>query len=1711
MREATAGEGRFDDSASVRPAPLAAALLSAFLATGSALAGTSIGTPIMTTWRNDAQSAFSVVHDDTCDFSALGIDAHWQEANLRGLRLSFGAIASQCRDRGVGSMLSAMVAAGHEIVSHSAAHCDLTQASTTKPPQPDDSCAAEYGTGVPTATFRPKEIADSKAWFENAANVTGASVTFFAFPYDAMDATAITAVRNTPGYLGARGGDRNSPSGTTPAAKTARTVNPASLTTGLPADEEDFKLKFDAFDGGEPGNGGPSVWSTPYEYLDATRDEGGWGIQELHGIQDSSYGTISLIAYQALLDNLVTRQNNREVWVAPPTDVIKYRRTRFHCGPLNVTGSAVIFGGAANADCQSYATNVTVKIPVTSGETMIAAQQGLGAGAKWLPVRAAAPDFFVDAKPTEGDITVVGATAPGVAGAATATFTVGQSGSYSATGSGSRSPEISLSGSLPSGLTFASTTGSPASPASAATISGTPTAATTSPVSVSISATNDVGSSTPLTVAITVNKGSQTITNVTPLGNLEYVAGATIVVSATGGASLQPVTFTASSVPPGACVQDGTNGTTIRVTGLGTCTVTANQAGDANYNVASPVPQSFVIADTGLPETTITSTNPTVTNATSMTFTFTGSDGTGSGVASFECSLDGGAFAACTSGYTTPGPLTSGPHSFAVRALDNAGNRDATPAPFSWTIDLTKPAIAITSSPPITLANQASYVVGGTCSEGGQPVSVQIGSVSAGGTCGTPASGQFVTTGANVASLPQGSVSLSASITDPAGNTESAGATTTKDTTGPTLSIGTLDAITNANKLTYGFAGSCEAGGGSVSYTLTSGISIAGTVNCVTGTYTVSGLDVSSLADSSTVGISVTQQDAVGNSTTTNGSVVKDTVNPSLAIDEPDLINGDNQGGYAVSGTCSENTRTVTVKVGPVGGIGPFTGTGTCGSPAAGLFRATGIVVSRIPSPLPNGNVPISASMTDALGNSATATATAVKDTQPDVLIGSDINPATIGDTVTVTGTLTDYSQVYPPTGSITFRLAGTPVPGCTSVPLVTTGYYALCFFSPTAGGTFAFTAEYSGDGSYDASTSNPLSQVVNGLPQTIAFAPLPDRTIGDAPLALAATATSNLPVTFASTTPAVCTTGGENGATATLIASGTCSILASQAGNATYAAAPSVLQSFSVRKATPSIRLDSDANPALLQQGITFTATIAGTPAPTGTVAFKDGTVVIAGCEAKALVASPGGAYAVCSTATLATGSHPITAAYEGDSFYSAAVSPPLNQLVNVLAQSITFAPLPDRTLGDLPFAVAATASSGLPVTFSSTTPAVCTIGGTNGSLVTLQGAGTCTLAADQAGSAIYGAANQVRQSFAVAKATPTVTLVSDANPAYDGQPVTFTATLAGPRLPTGTVAFKDGAATIAGCEVRTLDAAAAFATCSTSSLALGTHAITVVYAGDAHFTATTSAPLSQVVDAPEELPRLRNISTRARVETGNNVMIGGFVIGGATPKRVLITARGPSLAAYGVTGAMANPFLQLFSGQTGIVANDDWQSNDPAVVAEILATGIAPASPLESALMVTLNPGAYTAIVSDAGGGSGVGIVEVFEMDHPEIQLVNISTRGPVQTGDNVMIGGFIIEGNAPRTVLITARGPSLAPFGIVNALPNPKLEIFSGQVKILENDDWESNANKADIIATGVAPTDPRESALLVTLNPGAYTAIVSGVGGVTGVGIVEVFAR
>jgi len=257
----------------------------------------------------------------------------------------------------------------------------------------------------------------------------------------------------------------------------------------------------------------------------------------------------------------------------------------------------------------------------------------------------------------------------------------------------------------------------------------------------------------------------------------------------------------------------------------------------------------------------------------------------------------------------------------------------------------------------------------------------------------------------------------------------------------------------------------------------------------------------------------------------------------------------------------------------------------------------------------------------------------------------------------------------------------------------------------------------------------------------------------------------------------------------------------------------------------------------------------------------------------------------------------------------------------------------------------------------------------------------------------------------------------------------------------------------------------------------------------------------------AATSIPRLVNIATRARVQTGDNVMIAGFIIGGSAPKKVLITARGPSLASQGVSGTLADPSMVLYSGATPIDSNDDWQSRPNA--GEIPAAQ-QPPNAKESAILTTLSPGAYTAIVFGTGNTSGIAIVEVFEVESPEIPLANIATRARVETGDNVMIAGFIVQGDAPKSVLITARGPSLASQGVTGTLDDPAIVLYSGATPVDSNDDWQSRPNSGDIPASQ-RPPNPKEAAILTTLSPGAYTVIVTGTGGTSGIAIVEVFAQ
>jgi hypothetical protein len=264
----------------------------------------------------------------------------------------------------------------------------------------------------------------------------------------------------------------------------------------------------------------------------------------------------------------------------------------------------------------------------------------------------------------------------------------------------------------------------------------------------------------------------------------------------------------------------------------------------------------------------------------------------------------------------------------------------------------------------------------------------------------------------------------------------------------------------------------------------------------------------------------------------------------------------------------------------------------------------------------------------------------------------------------------------------------------------------------------------------------------------------------------------------------------------------------------------------------------------------------------------------------------------------------------------------------------------------------------------------------------------------------------------------------------------------------------------------------------------------------------------------------KLLNISTRMRVLTGDKVMIGGFIITGNEAKKVLIRGIGPSLANFGLQGVMADPTLELHQGNTTIAQNDNWKlrPDGSSQQIEIEATTIPPSNELESAIVMTLNPGNYTAILADKNGAPGLGIVEVYDLaQQSNSKLANISTRGFVDTGDNVMIGGFIAGGGSAEGYageLVRAIGPSLTGFGIAGALQDTTLELYDGNGILVEsNDNWklrpDGSSQEADIRATTIPPTDDRESAIVATLAPGNYTAIVRGKDNAVGIAVVEAY--
>jgi hypothetical protein len=255
----------------------------------------------------------------------------------------------------------------------------------------------------------------------------------------------------------------------------------------------------------------------------------------------------------------------------------------------------------------------------------------------------------------------------------------------------------------------------------------------------------------------------------------------------------------------------------------------------------------------------------------------------------------------------------------------------------------------------------------------------------------------------------------------------------------------------------------------------------------------------------------------------------------------------------------------------------------------------------------------------------------------------------------------------------------------------------------------------------------------------------------------------------------------------------------------------------------------------------------------------------------------------------------------------------------------------------------------------------------------------------------------------------------------------------------------------------------------------------------------------------------RIVNISTRMKVGTNDEVLIGGFIITGTQSKKVILRAIGPSLVASGIAGALSNPTMELHNSTGALIAsNDNWQES--AQAAQIASSGIPPANSMESAIIATLAPGSYTAIVRGVNNTTGIALIEGYEVGAGAAKLVNISTRGYVATGDGVLIGGFIVQGSTAKKVLIRANGPSLGigPGAISHVLANPFLELRNSAGNLVSsNDNWGSSSSAAQIAATGIPPTRAEESAIVTTLAPGSYSAIVRGVNNTTGVALVELY--
>ncbi|MGH8020452.1 MAG: MBG domain-containing protein [Opitutaceae bacterium] len=561
------------------------------------------------------------------------------------------------------------------------------------------------------------------------------------------------------------------------------------------------------------------------------------------------------------------------------------------------------------------------------------------------------------------------------------------------------------------------------------------------------------------------------------------------------------------------------------------------------------------------------------------------------------------------------------------------------------------------------------------------------------------------------------------------------------------------------------------------------------------------------------------------------------------------------------------------------------------------------------------------------------------------------------------------------------------------------------------------------------------------------------------------------------------------------------------------------------------------------------------------GSIKFVDTSTSPAGLEVDVTYDGSG-------TAPADAGTYAVEAAID-DADYSGSASDTL--VIAKASQSITFTALEDKTLGDAPFELSASSSAGLPVSFS----VVSGSAAIEGPEVTLTGAGPVTVRASQPGNGNFAAAAPVDRSFTVTAGTATVVLTGLAH-VYDGsaKPVGVTTNPAGLNVAityaggaaapanagsyavsavvddanysgsaSGTLQISKASATVTlGNLVHTFNGSPKSATSTTTPAglpvtitydgsstvpsAMGTYAV-VATVDDFNYSGSAAATLSI-----SEGGRLINLSSRAFVGTGGDIMIPGFVVVGSGTKSLLIRGAGPELEDLGVTGVLEQPTLTLIKKVDAdtneeVAANTGWSTapNVQEIIDRGAEAGAFPFAPgsADCAILTDVTPGSYTVQLSGVNNTTGVGMVEIYDLDETgsSARLVNLSSRAQVGTGANILIPGFVVDGGVSRTVLIRAVGPTLDTlFSLGGVLADPTI-VVRKNIPVAEpqvmgsNDNWETNANLAELneatAAVGAFPLDAgsTDAAILLTLDPGVYTVTASGVGATTGIALVEVY--